>query len=156
MVRLFLRSNWLLDLYGGNVLNGQLDLWGESKAPFTTEIPSKEISTGGSPSIQSSRPVENIKPEWKRLVRRDDPSTSVEAAKKTVKNISKTKQRILDLLSNYPDGLCDEQIARLLNMKESSAGKRRGDLVTDGLVEYCGYTRLTSTQTNAKVWRVCR
>lgn len=98
--------------------------------------------------------VSDITPNWERLARKSDPFTSKLAAKKTVLRLSHTKQQVLDCLKLHPEGLIDEEIARYTGLKESSASKRRGDLVETGHVQYAGRVRNTSTGSPAKVWVV--
>lgn len=131
-------------------MNEQSSLWDEPQS-FTAGLSHASVERPTGVSFDG-RPVKNIIPDWRKLVRRDAPDTSIQAAKKTVKRISQSKQKILDILSLHPEGLCDEQIARFTGMKENTASARRGNLVTDGLVKYAGHTRLTSTNSNAKVW----
>lgn len=131
-------------------MNEQRSLWDEPQS-FTAGLSHASVERPTGVSFDG-RPIRHITPDWRKLVRTSDPETSRQAARKTVPRISQTKQRVVDCLALHPQGLCDEQIARLTKLKESSASKRRGELVTDGLVKYAGHTRLTSTGSPAKVW----
>lgn len=87
------------------------------------------------------------------MVRNTDPDTSREAAKRTLSRISQTKLRVIAVLQDRGP-LTDEQIATYTGLKENSASKRRGELVTSGHVVFAGYTSTTSTGSQAKVWRL--
>lgn len=91
----------------------------------------------------------------KRMYRLNDPVTSQIAAKKASKKLSENKKIIIQALSAiYPEGYTDEELAGATGLQEDNARKRRGDLVSDGFVEYMGITRLTKRQSPARVWRL--
>jgi hypothetical protein len=61
----------------------------------------------------------------------------------------------LDILRAHPDGLTDFGLGGLMGRQQTSAGKRRGELVTAGLVEYAGVKRPAPSGALARVWRTC-
>lgn len=82
--------------------------------------------------------------------RRTDPETSHHAA-----NHDRTtdRARALDILRAHPDGLTDFELADLMHRQQTSAGKRRHELMAAGLVEYAGHTRPAPSGSPARVWR---
>lgn len=86
--------------------------------------------------------------------RASDPDTSVNAAVTNRPKRSAHKQAVLDALrAAGPNGLTDFQIAEATGIIATSAGKRRLDLLRDGLVrQLVGVTRPSPTSTPAKVW----
>lgn len=74
----------------------------------------------------------------RRMARRSDPQTSHIAAQKTLPKLTQTKQKILDLLSNHPQGLTSSEVAHLLNIDKGSSSKRLGDLEKEGYIHVCG------------------
>lgn len=70
------------------------------------------------------------------MVRSTDPDTSQGAAVIALHHAADDRQRALDeLAAVYPGGLTDFDLARLTNRKQTSIGKRRGELVAAGWAE---------------------
>lgn len=89
----------------------------------------------------------------KSMFRPTDPSTSRIAAVSQLPKLGETLSKVHNFISmSGGTGVTDEQIAMALSMKESSASKRRGDLVKLGLVKDSGTVKPTSTGRNAIVW----
>lgn len=108
----------------------------------------------GSRPVVSSQTVSHLdRSDLRGMVRPSDPDTSYAAARRAVPHLSQTKLRVIACLEEHGD-LTDEQISGFTGLKENSASKRRGDLVSDGLVVYAGYERKTSTGRDARVWRL--
>lgn len=87
------------------------------------------------------------------MVRTTDPETSQEAAKQVEPNAERDRALALRVLREHASGLTDFELAALTNRQQTSIGKRRGDLVRSGLVEFAGITRLSPSGSSAKVWR---
>lgn len=51
-------------------------------------------------------------------------------------------------------GLTDFELAHAIGRQQTSAGKRRGELVALGLVEFAGIHRPAPSGARARVWRV--
>lgn len=67
--------------------------------------------------------------------RADDPDTSRDAALGAAARADTHRQRAARaLLSAGPDGLTDFELAELTGVAQTSIGKRRGELVTAGVV----------------------
>ena len=87
-----------------------------------------------------------------------DPKTSHDAAD-SVRDISKTQQAILNILTNKP--MCDELLVEywgewkeeLPKATPQSIRARRAELVKMGLVEYSGSDQLMSTGRYGRVWQ---
>lgn len=69
------------------------------------------------------------------VARRTDPETSHLAAEDAKRNANTLRARCLAVLKAHPEGLTDFRLAELVGSQQTSAGKRRGELVTAGLVE---------------------
>ena len=84
-------------------------------------------------------------------VHRNDPATSVAAARKV------KARRQLDLvvacLYDNPEGLTDDELAERLGLLRNSAGTRRGKARDLGLVEACG-KRTNDRGNDSTVWRL--
>lgn len=63
------------------------------------------------------------------------------------------RDRALAILRAHPDGLTDFELAFLMHRQQTSAGKRRHELMKAGLVEYAGFTRPSPSGASARVWR---
>lgn len=63
------------------------------------------------------------------------------------------RERALAILRRYPAGLTDHELADLMGRIQTSAGKRRHELMRDGLVENSGLRRLSPSGSPAIVWR---
>lgn len=68
------------------------------------------------------------------IARASDPRTSHEAALAAMPTAAIMRDRVLATLRAHPEGLCDFRLADLLEAKQTSAGKRRGELVETGHV----------------------
>lgn len=88
-------------------------------------------------------------------VKKNDPSTSLEAARVAVKSFTGHKQKVLQIFDRATRGLIDEEletIAQQQGLRPGAASKRRSDLSKDGRLVWGGEYRLTSTRCKAKVW----
>ena len=101
---------------------------------------------------------------WFAKARKSDPTTSHEAAK-SVRNITATQQRILDVLEGYGP-MNDEQLfeifdyqfrkAGLPRVSESGLRSRRSELVARGLVVDSGERQKMASGRNSIVWKAVR
>lgn len=80
-----------------------------------------------------------------------DPETSRTAG--LMANLPRGQARVLSVLSAH-DGLTDYEISTLTGLLRGSAAKRRGELVTAGVVVDSGDRRKTDTGRPAVVWTV--
>lgn len=85
--------------------------------------------------------------------RTTDPETSHQAA---APDRTTDRACALTILRAHPDGLTDHELAAEMGRIQTSAGKRRCELMRDGLVEWAGFTRLSPSGSPARVWRVAR
>lgn len=84
-----------------------------------------------------------------------DPQTSHLAAEVAGRSADTVRARCLIALQQAGDlGLTDFELADRVCRQQTSAGKRRGELVKAGLVEFAGITRPAPSGTAARVWRV--
>ncbi len=88
----------------------------------------------------------------RRLARMSDPQTSWDAIP-SKPALTKTKQRILDLLVHHPEGLTSSEVAHLLDMDKGSSSKRLGDLEHDKWVEACG-TRPSDRKRQSTIYKL--
>lgn len=80
-------------------------------------------------------------------------ATSRDAATAAAPAAPLDRLRVLELLRTHaPDGLTDEQIARVLKLNPSTARPRRIELVRARLVVDSGRTRLTRARVRAVIW----
>lgn len=87
--------------------------------------------------------------------RRTDPETSHLAAADAAKTAPAFRTRCLfELEAAGADGLTDFELADRVGSIQTSAGKRRHELMTAGLVEFAWAHRLTPTGSKARVWKV--
>lgn len=84
--------------------------------------------------------------------RTNDPETSHAAGTETPTRAT-DRQRALDILQAHPDGLTDFELADLMQRQQTSAGKRRHELLCAGLVEWAGTQRPAPSGAAARVWR---
>jgi len=87
--------------------------------------------------------------------RNSDPETShlaAEGAHRTAHAFREECYRALMVAG--PAGLTDFELADRVGRQQTSAGKRRGELVTRGVVEDSGQRRRTPSGSTAIVWRV--
>lgn len=88
------------------------------------------------------------------LARVTDPPTS-EAAAGSVNVRTGHRRLVLDaLIAAGDDGLTDFELAARVGIKQTSCGKRRGELVDARLVRSTGRVRPSDTQSDALVWAV--
>ena len=90
------------------------------------------------------------------LYRRTDPDTSRQAATLAQLTAGTVRERCYLTLLTHPEGLTDFELADLVGRQQTSAGKRRGDLVAVGLVEDSGERRRTPSGASAIVWRLVK
>ncbi len=95
------------------------------------------------------------------MTRTNDLDTSVGAAVVAFNHAQTDREHVIEQLAAvYPDGLSDFDLARLLDRKQTSAGKRRGELRDAGWVERArddegNWARsLSDTCTPCAVWRL--
>lgn len=93
---------------------------------------------------------------WSPNVRTTDPETSREAGSVNILYRGNLRLEVLDALRQYPDGLTDWELAEIVGRHQPSVGKRRGELVAAGLVEFAGEYRLSPLGQKCRVWRVAR
>jgi hypothetical protein len=88
--------------------------------------------------------------------RTTDPFTShLAAGSQTPERLSAGQRTVLAALVNAGRrGLTDFELSDRTGSKQTSHGKRRGELVRHGLVVDAGLTRPSDTGVSAKVWRV--
>lgn len=97
-------------------MSDQLTIWGGSSAS----------------GIPTTHPVHQSKP----LARRSDPPTSMGAAVYAMPTMAASRAKALAALTAAgPEGLTDFELEAITHVKQTSIGKRRGDLVRDDLVE---------------------
>lgn len=87
-------------------------------------------------------------------VRTADPDTSRAAAERTPRLRATDRARALDVHRAHPDGLTDFELADLMGRQQTSAGKRRGELVALGYVRDSGRRRPAPSGAKAIVWQV--
>lgn len=85
------------------------------------------------------------------VARLSDPDTSHRAASDAKRTASTLRARCLEALK--AEDLTDFELADRVNSIQTSAGKRRGELVAAGLVEWAGTTRCSPNRSQARVWR---
>lgn len=86
--------------------------------------------------------------------RLSDPETSREAAAAHPSARINLREDVYGLLQLHPDGLTDWEIALELGRHQPSVGKRRGELVEIGVVEFAGIWRLSPLGSRCRVWKV--
>lgn len=95
------------------------------------------------------------------VARRTDPDTSWAAAEDATRNANTLRWRCLQVLKAHPEGLTDFALADEVQSQQTSAGKRRGELVKAGLVEKATVDgvvvkRPSPSGSLAIVWRAVR
>lgn len=85
--------------------------------------------------------------------RRTDPTTSHQAAADARTNATTHRARVLATLRAHPEGLTDFELAAILGLQQTSAGKRRGELRDAGQVCDSGARRPSPSGSSAIVWR---
>lgn len=77
---------------------------------------------------------------WKKLVRRNDPHTSQEAAKSV--NTTNMEQIVYEVIASYPQGcIQDEVLAQLMSYPYSTVTARFKALLDKGYIIDTGLTR---------------
>ena len=87
------------------------------------------------------------------MARHTDPDTSWDAAADALCNADTHRARVLATLRAHPGGLTDFELAELLGLQQTSAGKRRGELRDLGYVENSGRKRPAPSGSMSIVWR---
>jgi hypothetical protein len=82
-----------------------------------------------------------------------DPDTSHLAAEKAAKGAESLRFRChRALIQAGANGLTDFELAEQVESQQTSAGKRRGELVEARLVRFAGFTRPAPSGSAARVW----
>lgn len=82
-----------------------------------------------------------------------DMDTSVAAAEGNESRRNNQQQRVLSALRGQPEGMTDYELSVATGILRGTAAKRRGELITRGLVIKTDEKRITDTNTQATVWR---
>ena len=94
-------------------------------------------------------------PLWTPAARNTDPETSHEAAAAAAMRAGTDRALALRALARAGDrGLTDFELEAATRIKQTSIGKRRGELVKSGYVEFAGSKRPAPSGSPAMVWRV--
>lgn len=89
------------------------------------------------------------------VARRSDPETSHQAAASVAPRAKRDRDRVYEALKAAgEDGLSDFELGAIVSLKQTSAGKRRGELRDAGLVVATEMRRPSDTGSPAIVWRV--
>ena len=90
---------------------------------------------------------------WKKLVRKNDPITSIEAAE--VIDTTRLERVVYDVVASYPNGCIQDQVlASLPDLAYSSVTSRFSALLRKGLIEDTGETRRGRSGRNQRVLKV--
>lgn len=89
-----------------------------------------------------------------RNTRRGDRLTSIYAARRTHPLAANHRLKALRAHGEHPEGLTDFELADLTGIAQTSIGKRRHDLMGDGLIEKTTRTRPAPSGAAAIVWRI--
>lgn len=95
----------------------------------------------------------DAEPDLFSMFRRTDPGTSELAAEDALEHASTHRLRVLEEHRRHPDGLTDFELAAILGLQQTSAGKRRGELRDAGLIEDSKTCRPAPSGSLAIVWR---
>lgn len=87
------------------------------------------------------------------LFRASDPDTSRDAAQDNAPRAPRHRDLALRVLRAHPEGLTDFELAELTGIAQTSVGKRRLELLRDGLVENTGKRRPSPSGSAAIVWK---
>jgi hypothetical protein len=87
-------------------------------------------------------------------VRDADPDTSRAAALMSPSGRLTDRARALEWHRRHPDGLTDFELADLMGRQQTSAGKRRGELMALGLIRDSGRRRAAPSGAKAIVWQI--
>lgn len=103
-----------------------------------------------------SRTAEALSPDLFSLpaYRNRDPETSVIAALSNPSGRAIDARRVLECHHDRPEGLTDFELAALVERKQTSAGKRRGELRDKGLIEETTLRRPSDSGSPAVVWKI--
>lgn len=93
---------------------------------------------------------------WIPAARATDPETSQFAAASNREHRLNLGAEVLVALMKNPSGMTDWEIAAEVGRHQPSVGKRRGELVALGLVEFTGEYRLSPLGQKCRVWAVKR
>lgn len=94
------------------------------------------------------------------MIRDDDYDSSVAAAKKIRKTLSRTMRDVYYVLSQYPNGLTDSELRSAMvrhgypPRAESSYRKRRTELAQLDYVMWAGEHRLNEAGSMERVWTI--
>lgn len=95
--------------------------------------------------------------QYKKMVRTEDPVTSVAAAKKTLPRIKGHKKIVLDaFIERGAQGYTHEALGEVVPIRPDTARKRTKDLVDAGLVEDTGRKEKVSSGNYSIVWAVTK
>lgn len=86
--------------------------------------------------------------------RHSDPWTSHEAASLYRKGRLTDRVRVLLAHSHRPDGLTDFELAEIVSRQQTSAGKRRLELMDRQLIQQTETWRLSPSGTRSIVWQI--
>lgn len=89
-----------------------------------------------------------------KAVRRTDPATSKQAARRNPDQRSVDRLRVLKLHAEHPEGLTDFQLAAILRGQQTSLGKRRGELRDEGLIAETTERRPSPSGSPSIVWKI--
>lgn len=96
-----------------------------------------------------------VEPVWAPVARNSDPETSHQAAAAAALRAGTDRALALRALTRAGDrGLTDFELEGKTGIKQTSIGKRRGELVRSGYVEFAGMKRPAPSGSPAMVWRI--
>lgn len=102
---------------------------------------------------EESPPTRTQINQWQSgMVRRGDFATSKDAAKLAALTAGTLRAKCLLALADATDGLTDFELGARVNRQQTSAGKRRGELVEAGYVENSHEKRPSPSKAFAAVW----
>lgn len=86
--------------------------------------------------------------------RNTDPDTSHKAANRHPQKRARDRVWVLLAHQEHPTGLTDFELAALVGRQQTSAGKRRGELRDEGLIEETWMRRPAPSGSPAIVWKI--
>ena len=86
--------------------------------------------------------------------RRFDHDTSQAAADAIAPRVNTDRERVLLAHADHPTGLDDFRLAELVGRQQTSAGKRRGELVALGLIAKTGQRATAPSGAAVIVWQI--
>src|SRR4051812_39894110 len=103
-----------------------------------------------------SRTAEALSPDLFSLpaYRNSDPETSRQAAARCPAIRRADLLEVLRIHAEHPAGLSDFQLADIMKRKQTSVGKRRGELRDMGLIVQTAERRPSDTGSPAICWRI--